>query len=139
VGVHPSTVSREVARNGGGDYGPRHPLRRGPKGRLRAAYRGRYSARDADRRARVRARRPKVGKLAAPCWLRTFVVARLRRGWSPQQIAGRLRYQYPNRPERWVSAEAIYLAVYLQARGGLKDLVEGRALRTGRVHRRPAR
>jgi transposase, IS30 family len=139
VGVHPSTVCRELVRNSGDKYGARHPGRKGPKGVLRAAYRARYSAADADRSARVRARRAKVGKLARPGWLRSFVVSRLRRRWSPQQIAGRLRYLHPDRPQRWVSAEAIYLAIYLQARGGLKDLIAGRALRTGRVNRRPAR
>jgi transposase, IS30 family len=139
VGVHPSTVCREVARNGGGKFGPRHPARRGPGGRLQPAYRCRYSAREADRRAGKRARRPKVGKLATPGWLRDFVLDGLTRRWSPQQIAGRLRHLYPDQPERWVSAEAIYLAIYLQPRGGLRQLLDTPALRSGRVNRRRQR
>jgi IS30 family transposase len=140
VGVHASTVSREVARNGiTRNYGARHPRRRGPGGRLQTAYRLRYSAREAQRQASRRAKRPRQGKLAGPGFLQDFVLDGLRQHWSPQQIAGRLRHDYPDTPERWVSAEAIYLAIYLQPRGGLKDLLAGQALRTARVNRRPQR
>jgi IS30 family transposase len=71
--------------------------------------------------------------LAGP--LRDAVVAGLTRRWSPEQIAGRLRYEYPDQPEMWVSAETIYLAVYLEPRGGLKKLLGTAALRSGRTSR----
>jgi IS30 family transposase len=136
VGVAVSTIGREITRNGGGAYGPRHPLRKGPRGRPNLVYHGRYSARDAHRHAGDKARRPRVGKLAGNGWMQSYVLDGLRLRWSPAQIAGRLRQDFPDKPERWVSAEAIYLAIYIRARGGLKDLLEGRVLRTGRVHRR---
>ena len=139
VGVHPSTVCREVARNGGRKYGARHPGRRGEDGELVQAYRPRYSASDAQRRAEERACRPKPAKLAVAGWLRDYVLQRLGWCWSPQQIAGRLRYEYPDQPEMWVSAETIYLAIYLEPRGNLKALLGAQALRSGRVNRRPAR
>jgi transposase, IS30 family len=139
AGVHASTVCREVRRNAARKmHGVRHPARRGPSG-LRPAYRTRYSAHDAQLWADRRARRPRPTKLGQPGWLREFVLDRLGRRWSPEQVAGRLRYEYPEQPERWVSAETIYLAIYLHARGGLKALLDGQALRSGRVNRRPAR
>jgi IS30 family transposase len=139
VGVHPSTIGREVRRNSSRLYGPRHPDRKGPKGVLRPAYRARYSAHDAQVQANVRARRPRPAKLAVQGWLREYVLDRLRRCWSPEQIAGRLRYEFADQPELWVSAETIYLAIYLEPRGNLKALLGQQALRTGRVNRRAAR
>ena len=139
VGVHPSTIGREVQRNGGRKYGASHPARKGPKGTLRAAYRARYSAGDAQVRATARARRPRPAKLATDGWLREYVLDRLRRCWSPEQIAGRLRFECADQPELWVSAETIYLAIYLEPRGNLKALLGRQALRSGRVNRRPRR
>jgi IS30 family transposase len=109
---------------------------------LVAAYRPRYSAVDAQRRAQTRAQRPKPARLAVAGWLRDYVLQRLRRCWSPQQIAGRLRYEYPDQPEMWVSAETIYLAIYLEPRGNLRALLDAQgaqALRSGRVNRRRRR
>ena len=139
VGVHPSTVCREVARNGGRKYGARHPGRHGEHGVLIEAYRRRYSATDAQRRAEARARRPKPARLAADSWLRDYVLAKLADRWSPQQIAGRLRYEFPESPECWVSAETIYQAFYLEPKGNLKALLGPQGLRSGRTHRRPPR
>jgi len=144
VGVHPSTVCREVARNGGRKYGARHPGRHAEHGVLIEAYRRRYSATDAQRRAETRACRPKPAKLAehgaaGPGWLRDDVLAKLADRWSPQQIAGRLRYEFPESPECWVSAETIYQAFYLQPKGNLKALLGPGGLRSGRTHRRPPR
>jgi IS30 family transposase len=140
VGVHAATICREVKRNGGRKpFGASHPGRKGPNGVLRVAYRPRYSASDAQVRATARARRPRVAKLAVDGWLREYVLDRLGRCWSPQQIAGRLRYECADQPELWVSAETIYLAIYLEPRGNLKALLGKRALRTGRVNRRPRR
>jgi IS30 family transposase len=65
------------------------------------------------------------------------VVQLLRQRWSPQQVAARLRVEYPDRPEMWVSHETIYQAIYVQARGNLRaDLSRQVALRSGRATRR---
>jgi IS30 family transposase len=80
-------------------------------------------------------RRPKARKLQANPVLLAEVVARLRRHDSPEQIAGRLRLDFPNDPEMWVSHETIYQALYVQPRGELARLVK-QALRSGRVQRK---
>ena len=115
LGRSPSTVSREVAANGG----PR-----------------RYRAARADREAWARASRPKACKLAASPGLRDIVEDKLQRRWSPQQIAGWLRLTFPTRPEMQVSHESIYRTLYVQSRGALRKELT-RYLRTGRVIRRP--
>ena len=115
IGRPLSTVTREVARNGG---------------------RGDYSAWQAHRVAGERSRRPRPLKLVANPELAHAVEERLERCWSPQQISGRLRLEHPNDPDWWVSHETIYRSLYLQGKGGLRaELV--RALRTGRARRRP--
>lgn len=115
LGRSPSTVSREVSRNGG--------VRR-------------YRAAWADQAAWTRATRPKPCKLAANPALRAIVEEKLQRRWSPQQIAGWLQLTYPKSPEMQVSHESIYRTLYVQSRGALnKELT--RYLRTGRVIRRP--
>ena len=111
----PSTVSREIARNGG-----RH----------------RYRASHADRRAWDAARRPQTCKLAANRPLRELVAAKLAEDWSPQQIAGWLRVQHPDDPDTQVSHETIYLTLLVQARGALRrELIAH--LRRVRSVRRP--
>ena len=115
MGRAPSTVSREVARNGG-----RH----------------RYRAHRADRAAWSRARRPKACKLATNQPLRVEVEDKLEDFWSPQQISGWLARTYPGVEEMHVSHETIYLTLFIQARGGLKrELTQH--LRTRRANRRP--
>jgi len=111
----PSTISREVAANGG----PR-----------------RYRPSRADHAAWVRACRPKRCKLAANVRLRRVVAAKLGEDWSPQQIAGWLARAYPDDPEMRVSHETIYLTLFVQARGVLKRELSAH-LRTRRVMRRP--
>jgi IS30 family transposase len=115
LGRAPSTISREVDRNGG---------------------RGRYRAVQADRAAWQAALRPKVSKLAARPDLRQVVEERLRLRWSPQQIAGWLRREHPDDPERWVSHETIYRSLFVQAKGALNHELTA-YLRTRRVMRRP--
>ena len=110
-----STVSRELARNGG---------------------RGRYRAHQADRRAWDRARRPQSCKLADNSRLRREVEDKLRLRWSPQQIAGWLKDAYSGDEEMHVSHETIYLTLFVQARGGLKREL-AQHLRTRRANRRP--
>jgi IS30 family transposase len=97
----------------------------------------RYKATVAQRSQR-RARRPKVGKLAGNQRLRTEVQTRLEDLHSPAQIAARLRLDFPDDPEMWVSYETIYQSIYLQGRGQLRRDLSG-CLRTGRAVRRPRR
>jgi IS30 family transposase len=99
LGRSPSTVSREIARNGGA---------------------GRYRAAAADKRAWGRVRRPKPCKLAVHGLLRQAVAAKLALDWSPEQIAGWLKRIYPGAEARQVSHETIYRSLYVQARGVLK-------------------
>ncbi|UVO12593.1 IS30 family transposase [Mycobacterium sp. SVM_VP21] len=80
--------------------------------------------------------RPKLRKLETNPALLAEVVRRLKRRHSPQQIAGRLREDFPDDPEMWVSHETIYQALYVQPRGELARLVK-EALRTGRTRRKP--
>jgi IS30 family transposase len=109
-----STVSREVAANGG-----------------RAGYR----AWRAHLRARDQARRPKARKLDDRV-LAGAVSFLLRAWWSPQQIAARLRADHPGDPMRHVSHETIYQSLYVQGRGELRREL-ARCLRSGRAARRP--
>jgi IS30 family transposase len=99
LGRSPSTVSREVRRNGGYDY---------------------YRATQADERAWTQACRPKQCKLAKSLWLRRTVSKRLRLNWSPEQIAGWLKRTYPGDEVYHVSHETIYRSLFVQARGVLK-------------------
>ena len=116
LGRSPSTVSREVLANGG---------------------RRSYRAARADAAAWSRAGRPKPAKLASRVALTDLVAAKLRLDWSPQQIAGWLKLEYPNDPEMQVSHETIYRSLFVQTRGGLrKELTQH--LRTKRATRRPA-
>jgi IS30 family transposase len=115
VGRAPSTVSREIAGNGG-----------------RCGYRATRS----DRSAWDRATRPKRCKLARNVVLAGIVQDKLRRRWSPQQIAGWLKLTYPDDPEMQVSHESIYRTLFVQSRGALnRELAT--YLRTGRTLRRP--
>jgi IS30 family transposase len=111
----PSTISREVARNGG-----------------RQSYRGC----DAQRTARSRARRPKPAKLSLIPRLGQLVEAKLKLRWSPQQIAAWLVCTYPDDRELRVSHETIYLSLFVQPRGALRKQLT-RYLRTRRTLRRP--
>jgi IS30 family transposase len=97
-------------------------------------YRASTAQADADRAAR----RPKSAKLATNLRLRREVQQRLRKNHSPEQIAGRLRDDFPDEPEMWVSHETIYQALYVQGRGALKRELT-RHLRTGRAVRKPRR
>jgi IS30 family transposase len=116
LGRAPSTISREVSRNGGI---------------------ARYRATASDQAAWDRALRPKLCKLACSPQLAQAVSAKLRRKWSPEQIAGWLRRSFPEEPHRQVSHETIYRSLYIQARGVLKkELLEHlRARRTIRRSR----
>jgi IS30 family transposase len=115
IGRAPSTVSREIAHNGG---------------------RNGYRACRADRAAWNRARRPKPAKLVTHPVLRELVEARLTLRWSPQQIAGWLTRAYPDDRELRVSHETIYMCLFVQSRGALRKELTG-YLRTRRMVRRP--
>jgi IS30 family transposase len=119
----PATISRELKRV---PHDPTH--------RHRPVYRASTAQADADGRAK----RSKEAKLATNLSLRREVQARLRENHSPEQIAARLREDFPDDPEMWVSHETIYQALYVQGRGALKrELVKH--LRTGRAIRKPRR
>lgn len=109
-----STVSQEVARHGG---------------------RGHYRAAQADWTAWESARRPKTCLLARNRELQRIVAGKLKQDWSPQQIAGWLRDQYPDSPEMWVSHETIYRSLFVQARGALKKELIGHLRSKRRVRR----
>jgi len=114
LGRAPSTVSRELRRNGG---------------------QRRYRAAAADKRAWDRALRPKLCKLATHAELRQLVATKLQDNWSPEQIAGWLRHTYPDDEAHQVSHETIYRSLFVQARGVLKKELQAH-LRSGRAIRR---
>jgi transposase, IS30 family len=118
LGRAPSTISRERKRN--------------------ADRAGGYRATTAHALAYERASRPKPAKLAINPRLRQLVQDDLHKRYSPEQIAGRLRRQFPDDPEMRVSAETIYQSLYVQSRGGLRRELT-RYLRTGRALRKPGR
>ena len=99
LGRASSTIARELGRNGG---------RRG------------YRAADADQEAWERAQRPQHCKLARDRVLAGVVATKLEQDWSPQQIAGWLKLEYPEDETMRVSHETIYLTLFVQARGALK-------------------
>jgi IS30 family transposase len=99
---------------------------------------GRYRATSAHALAYHRASRPKPGKLVTNLLLRGMVEADLAKKYSPEQIAGRLKVEFPDQPEMQVSTETIYQSLYVQSRGALKQELT-RCLRTGRAVRRPSR
>lgn len=114
LGRSPSTISREINRNGG--------LKR-------------YRASQADQAAWDRAHRPKRCKLATHPALRRIVARKLRCNWSPEQIAGWLKRENPNDEHHTVSHETIYRSLFVQARGVLKKELQ-LYLRTHRAIRR---
>ena len=114
LGRSPSTISREINRNRGYNQ---------------------YRATKADQSAWDRSKRPKLCKLACSRTLRLNVAKKLKRLWSPEQIAGWLRREYPEEDHNRVSHETIYKSLYIQARGVLKkELLQH--LRTKRTIRR---
>jgi transposase, IS30 family len=117
LGRAPSTVSREVRRNGS---------------------RGRYRALAAQSQADDRARRPKAAKLAVNLALRDWVAEKLQEKWSPEQVSVMLRQEFPEDAEMRVSHETIYQSIYVQGRGALRRELAS-CLRTGRALRRPRR
>lgn len=115
LGRNASVVNREIARNGG---------------------RNEYRPVAAQRRAGVQRSRPKGHKLETEHWLHAVVVDGLAENWSPQQIAKRLKIEYPDDEAMRVSHETIYQTLFLQARGALRTELKV-ALRTGRARRVP--
>ncbi len=132
LGRAPSTVSRELARNLRQKYF-RPASRRGPR-----PLAWNYSPHLSQYRAETGAARPKVAKLAERPRLRQEVQDRLEEEHSPEQIAARLRVDFPDEPEMWVSHETIYQSLYVQGRGALRRDLAVR-LRTGRALRKPRR
>ena len=114
LGRAPSTISREVNRNGG----LRH-----------------YRANRAEQAAWDRAQRPKPCKLASEPALSRLVASKLRAHWSPEQIAGWLKRTYPEQENCQVSHETLYKTLFIQARGALKKELQ-QHLRSQRAIRR---
>ncbi|MCK4705093.1 MAG: IS30 family transposase, partial [Gammaproteobacteria bacterium] len=110
----PSTICREIKRNGGYDH---------------------YRATHADQAAWDRACRPKLCKLACYPSLSRKVATKLMRNWSPEQIAGWLKRTYPNNENHQVSHETIYRSLFIQTRGVLKKELQ-QHLRTQRAIRK---
>lgn len=118
LGRAPSTISREIMRNGGQEC---------------------YRANQADQAAWDRGRRPKICSLAENRSLAHIVAGKLQLLWSPQQIAGWLKRTYPDDETYQVSHETIYRSLFIQARGVLKKellqhLRRTRAMRRSRHH-----
>lgn len=116
LGRAPSTISREIKRNGG---------------------HGCYRATQADQAAWDRALRPKTCKLAQNRALARIVASKLQCQWAPQQIAGWLKHTYPCDEDSRVSHETIYRSLFIQARGALnkkplQHLRRTRAMRRSR-------
>src|SRR5271168_394169 len=109
-----STVSREVARHGG---------------------RPEYRAQEADHQAWESALRPKRCLLAIQVKLRKMVASKLILDWSPQQISGWLKTQYPHDESMRVSHETIYRSLFIQARGALKKELLGHLRSKRRIRR----
>jgi IS30 family transposase len=114
LGRAPSSISREIHRNGG------------PRG---------YRAAPADQAAWDRAHRPKVCKLVHNRALAHLVASKLCREWSPEQIAGWLKRSYPDDETHQVSHETIYRSLFIQARGALKKELMAQLRRTRGMRR----
>ena len=114
LGRAPSTISREIKRNGGGEG---------------------YRAIQADEAAWERARRPKRCKLIEYRALARIVADKLRMLWSPEQIAGWLKHTYPSDESHHVSHETIYRSLFIQARGALKKELLAHLRRTRGMRR----
>ena len=141
LGREPSTISREIAKNGTfrGAAAYRSHLQFGATWRGGHAPKPIYKATVAHHRSAIRAARPKPRKLAMYAPLREQVQTRLTDEFhSPAQIAARLRLDFPANPEMWVSHEAIYQAIYVQGKGSLRRDLHT-YLRTGRAIRHPRR
>lgn len=118
LGRSPSTIYREIQRNGGREF---------------------YRASRADQAAWDNACRPKVCKLLNSRALCRIVAAKLTKDWSPEQISGWLKATYPDEEHLQVSHETIYRTLYIQSRGALKKelikhLRKTRAMRRSRHH-----
>ena len=116
LGRAPSTISREIGRNGG-------PVR--------------YRAQAADLEAWDRALRPKLCRLAMHSKLRRLVWQKLREDWSPEQISRWLVRTYPEDPDLRVSHETIYRTLYVQTRGELRRELTAHLRRSYGVRQSP--
>ncbi len=114
LGRAPSTINREIARNGGREH---------------------YRASEAEEHAWERARRPKRCRLARQPRLQRAVARKLKSNWSPQQICQWLKREFPHDTSMQISHETIYRTLFIQARGALKKELIGH-LRSARTIRR---
>jgi IS30 family transposase len=110
----PSTISREVRRNGGAKH---------------------YRAAASDSAAWDRAHRPKPCKLVGNDYLCRMISTKLHRKWSPQQIAGWLMREHPNDGDKRISHETIYRSLFIQTRGVLKKELQAHLRATRSIRR----
>ena len=120
TGRRPSTISRELRRNRDPDSGQYRPF-------------------TAHKLAMQWRARPRPGKIAADPVLRRFVVGRLEKRWSAQEVSRALPGEFPGERARHVVHETIYQVVYGPELGGLPRERPARVLRTRRRRRRPHR
>ena len=116
LGRAPSTIAREVSRNSGVSG---------------------YRAFSAGRRAMICASSRRNGKsrLTREEQLRTYVIEKLRKCWSPREIVKRIQEEYPLDMTMRISHEAIYRYIYVLPRGSLKQILI-KALRQEHKYRR---
>jgi IS30 family transposase len=117
VKVNVSTVSRELDRNSDRKT-------------------GHYSPGRADRLAWERQRRPKPSKLSQHPVLHARVQEMLTEDYSPEQVSGRLKVEYPDDPAMRIGHETIYQSLFVYPRGELKRELQA-CLRTRRTARKP--
>lgn len=110
----PSTISREVRRNGGSKH---------------------YRAATSDAHAWDRALRPKLCKLVGNDYLCRMISTKLHRKWSPQQIAGWLMREHPDDEDKRISHETIYRSLFIQTRGVLKKELQAHLRATRSIRR----
>lgn len=108
----PSTVSREINRNRGRRW---------------------YKAVDADRRAWRKAKRPKLCALASNTKLKEMVIQKLKLKWSPEQISGWLKVNFPNQSSMHLSHETIYKTLYMRVRKTLHHSLAGNLRRSHKM------
>ena len=104
LGRAPSTVSREIRRHGGAHT---------------------YRAAEADTQAWTHSRRPKPCRLATSLMLQQIVASKLALEWSPEQVAGWLKLEFPDQDMMRVSHETIYRSLFIQTRSVLKKALIG--------------
>lgn len=116
LGVTPSAISQELKRNQNEN--------------------NEYSASEANKKAKERRviANQKFNKIKNNEWIENYVIKRLKKHWSPEQIAGRLKKKYKNKKDKWrhVGKDSIYEYIYIER----QDLVKYLRCKKGNYRRR---